>query len=131
MPSESESFLGIPPRPSDTPSAPDGVGLGARFFVLATTWFTALFVTHPDLRGIPAIYLFPFGLPLLRFLPDKSDATLAALVGGWLFYGALSAAVLFSTKKAWFFIFYAVLTALLITNVAGCREILNNNSKTH
>ena len=115
-------------RPSNPPPEPNGIGLGARVFVLAITWFTALFVTHPDLRGIPAIYLFPLGLPFLRLVPCRSDVL---LVLGWLFYGVLCAVILFSTKKLWFFSFYAVLTILLIMNVAGCREALYNSSKTH
>ena len=141
MPSEAESFLGVTPHPSEPPPEPDGIRLGGRFFVLAITWFTALFVTHPDIRAFPGIYLFPIGLGSLldRILPPKSDGSLVwiiigwlpnPLVLGWLFYGALSAGILLSSKRLWFFVFYALLTILLITNVAGCREMLSN-SKTH
>ena len=124
MPSDAESFLGITPQPSNTTSAPDGIGLGVRFFVLSISWFTALFVALPDLRAISLIYAFPLGLPLLGHPPGKPEGN--GFVLGWLLYGALSAAILLSTKRLWFFIFYTVLITFLIFNVAGCRQMLGN-----
>ena len=129
MPSEAESFLGITPRPSGAPPDPDAIGIGSRVFVVAITWFTALFVTCPDPRGIVILHLFPLGLQ--AFLLPKSTESLALLVFGWLLYGALCAVILFCSKRLWIFLFYAVLTALLITNVAGCREALYGHTSTH
>ncbi|EDY16909.1 hypothetical protein CfE428DRAFT_5538 [Chthoniobacter flavus Ellin428] len=71
---------------------------------------------------------FPAGLLFWAAKPGNSEAILTF---GWLLYGVLCVAILSSQRRLLFYLFYAVLVSLLLTNVAGCHHILKGLSQIH
>lgn len=129
MPSESESFLGLQPSPDGNPSAPDSDRPRGRFTLLAVTWLIALAAASPDPRGIVMLLYFPLGL--LKVFSTKPEGSEGGIILGWLVYGFLSSCVLLIHRKFWFYLVYAVLVVMLLTNVAGCHMIMDDMSGIH
>ena len=52
---------------------------------------------------------------------EPRDYTLSAILG-WLLYAALTVVGLCQRRTVRYFVFYALLCALLVTNVIGCQQ---------
>ena len=85
-------------------------------------WSLAAAATvEADPASVPLLlfcWMFPMGLAAPF---DSSVVSLSALIGGWALYIALSVHGLKQRQALRYFRVYAILVALLILNVAGCR----------
>ena len=50
---------------------------------------------------------------------------------GWLLYIIHAAFLFFTSRRSLYFVAYAVLIVMLLTNVVGCRKILGELSNIH
>ncbi|MGP1383135.1 MAG: hypothetical protein ACTS2F_06205 [Thainema sp.] len=99
-----------------------------RFLAYATAWIIALMITAPF-----AVQLFPF-FPLGLFLvfSQPTDLPLTGLaVAGWFTYAIHAAFLFLTSSRTFYFVAYAVLIVMLLTNVVGCRKLLNELSSIH
>lgn len=129
MPSESGSFSCAAPKISGGRVNRGEIGGRRRVLFLSIAWTAALLMTCPAPAGIMLLPFFPAGLLFGAELPNKyGDAILTC---GWLLYAGLCAVILSCRKRLWFYLFYAVLVCLLLTNVVGCHQILKGLSHIH
>ena len=98
--------------------------LRIKIVAYVVAWLVALFVTNPTLDFWKLAYIFPLGLAAFVNLRWGND-------GGWGVLGLCVAiyvvhAIFYFRSKTWRWtaLWFAVLIALLVCNVAGCRAQL-------
>lgn len=106
--------------PTDT-SRPIAVKYKIIFYVVA--WLAALVATDPSGTFLALVYMFPLGLAAFINRRWGND-------GGW---GVLAVCVAIYLVHAWFYfrsrskrstlVLLAVLVALLLCNISGCRSM--------
>jgi hypothetical protein len=96
-----------------------------RFLMFAITWFCALMITAPF--AIMALPFFPLGLFYFLqglFNSSSESVTIGLIVLGWLLY-VIDAVFLFRvSKRTFYYIAYAILVVMLLTNAIGCHAML-------
>lgn len=99
------------------------VSLRTRVLLYAATWAAALLAVDPRLWAL--VYLFPTGLfAFIRPGQIAAEWGLPLLFFSWTIY-IVHAVVFFRTRRrenVW--VLYALLLMLLISNVAGCHQML-------
>ncbi|QIF01772.1 hypothetical protein [Roseimicrobium sp. ORNL1] len=90
---------------------------GSRYKLLLITWGLALVATCPHPTGILLVPYFPLGLAKILGLEPNDGNGIVMVYIGYLF---LCVAVVTTSKKFWFYVFYILLVCMLLTNVAGC-----------
>src|SRR5437773_10072413 len=111
---------------------PREISKSSRVILWFAAWGVALAATPiPVSIAIPGlfpcfvmyIWAFPIGTAAFAF-PEHwnppDGVVVASLVGGWLFYIALTVVGLYQKRRVRYFTVYAILCLLLILNVVGC-----------
>ena len=127
--SEAEDFLGVSARP--IARRPSDVRTRRKLFMVFAAWLAGLLIACPDPRAVGCIPLFPFGLWGFISAWAKQGSENVILVCGWLIYCALTITTLVMGRRKWFYIWWAVLTMLLLVNGAGCHAMLKGLSQIH
>lgn len=121
MTSESERFLGLG-NGNDNHSSlpPPEVPIRKRLILFGVAWLVAFLVSLPNplaiVFALPWLPLFPYGFGVL--LDPKLGQVV--LILGWVLYIVLTVVIFGSGTKRWFYLFYAILVALLLVNAGGC-----------
>lgn len=98
-----------------------------KIIAYVAAWIVALLVTDPDMKLFPLIYVFPLGLASVFHRQLANAGGWTVLIGSALVY-VVHGWFYFRSKRAsatW--ILYAVLIALLIVNVEGCRGMIHGH----
>jgi hypothetical protein len=123
--SEAEEFLGL--TTSNIPTRPSDVRTRRKLAMVFLAWIAGLLIAYPDPRAVGYIPLFPFGLwGFLTALIKIQGAENTILVLGWLIYIALTITTLVMGRRKWFYIWWTILTILLLLNGAGCHAMLKS-----
>ncbi len=120
---EAEKFLG----PNTHPSAEfkSDVSLRRKVILVISAWISGLLIAFPDPRGIMMIAFFPLGLMgLVCEWINISGTVNAMLAIGWIIFIALTIVAIAQGRKKWFYIWWSILTILLLLNGAGCHAMV-------
>jgi hypothetical protein len=104
-----------------------GVAFSLRYKILAyaAAWIIALLLTAPGLW--PLAYIFPLGLVAVFDRHLANSLGWAGLIGLYVVYIVHGFFYFRSKTTLRTVILYCVLIAILIGNVAGCREMIHSH----
>ena len=111
MRSGSQDYLRLPEEEQTPPPKPPEVSLLERSQTLVLVWILVP-ILCPIKEMLMAAPVFPLGL-LYPF-------GIRGAVVGWGIYLALGVAIMCSSRRRWFNVFFYILVILLLLNVAGC-----------
>lgn len=121
--SEAEEFLGL--NASKILSRPSDVRTRRKLIMVISAWIAGLLIACPDPRAVGYIPLFPFGLwGFITALVNNQGIEYTILALGWIIYIALTITTLVMGSRKWFYIWWALLTILLLLNGAGCHAMM-------
>lgn len=128
--SEAEEYLGL--NASNIPAHQSDVRTRRKLIMVISAWIAGLLIACPDPRAVGYIPLFPFGLwGFLTALINNQGAENTILALGWFIYIALTITPLVMGRKKWFYIWWTILTILLLLNGAGCHAMLKSLDGIH
>ena len=99
------------------------ISLRRKIWLWVAAWGAAVIACAiPEPALLAVAWLFPFGLFALCVRPQTMSDMEGLAAFGWIIYLGLSIFALRQRRPARYFVFYAVLCALLILNVVGCHD---------
>jgi hypothetical protein len=112
---------------TEAPGAP-APARGAKIAFLASSFALAMLAMLPlgGLLFVKPFLILAFPSGLWAFF-RQGHAFNASAVTAWIFYVALTTALMLARRRAWFILFYVVLCVALAMNVTGCYRIVNEN----
>lgn len=125
MPTESEKFLKLAPLPPRR-DAPE-IRFRYRLISYLVTWTVSALWLFPHIEGVLFLPVLPLGLMML--FPDHAVVEDVVMAIGWLFYIVNGIVLLCTRRVVWFGLFYFIFFAVLLTNILGCRVMLEGLSK--
>ena len=94
------------------------LSLKKRLLLYSGAWLAAVLYLW---RYIDGWQVFPLGLPFIDWMNFGGKSVLWA---GWSIYAAHVILSFLSNRKVYFYVFYAILIILLVSNVHGCQHML-------
>ena len=96
----------------------------AKVITYVAVWLLAFIATDPSGKYALLVYMFPMGLARVLYPPALRGDGLVILIACYLIY-VVHAILYFRARRVrWSYIWLAILVALLICNVSGCREMI-------
>ena len=108
----------------DELSRPAGWSRRAKLITYVAVWLLALIATNPSGDYALLVYLFPMGLARVFYPPRLHDDGLIILVVCYLIYVVHAVFYFRARRVRSSYLWLAILVALLICNVSGCREMI-------
>jgi hypothetical protein len=113
----------------ERPKFSESISRESRFLFLVTAWGVAAVAMAIPMPGVLLYFwVFPAGLlPRTASLQWSAGIVFnASIIVGWSFYVALTVVAFLQSRRARYFVYYAILCALLATNVVSCHVILHD-----
>ena len=101
----------------------------ARLLAYVSAWIIALMITCPF--GINLLPLFPLGIFLALNFNMMGGNEMGYACAGWVLYTIHAAFLFITSSRTFYYVAYAILLIMLITNVTGCRNLLVDLSQIH
>ena len=108
----------------DEASQPGGWSRRAKIITYVAAWLLAFIATNPSGNYALLVYMFPMGLARVFYPPSLRSDGLVILIACYAAYVVHAVFYFRARGVRSSYVWLALLAALLICNVSGCREMI-------